>query len=252
MTALSQCIVGNNTIAVRMRPRNFFGGINTESWEFYIFSCYRRVAPNRWSGREDYQVSPRDIVVTETTWFSGSRGYLIEAVSNSTITLNWVTIRENDSRLLIISQRRRTVSHEWFANDMYRERLASGLELAQNVSVGVAIVCGASLAVGFGPLASAAGLAASGGTGTSVAVEIIANALATFIHGNYDAMKDAVRDDPENGAAHFYRSNKADFADILSDSLISGASGGATALFPSPPRVSTLDDFVWKIGRAHV
>lgn len=249
MTLLSQCIVryqggGHRALAVRMRPNTFWGGVDSDRWEWYTFAYYRRYASGRWVRWNRSELWERDLIVTETSWFSGARGYILESINNNTLRLHWVTMREHEAGLEIVRVRQRTVTHEWFATDMYRERRAAGLRLAQNVSVVVVVVCGASLAAGFGPFAGIFGLGASGGTATSVVVGAVSNALATFIHANFGAMRDAVRNDPENGATHFYRSHEADFSEILSDTFVSGAFGGATALIPAPPGVSSLDDLL--------
>lgn len=219
----------------------------TDSWDRHNFTrVYRRQRSGNWERLTStvIWICPDDMYMTRMTPGGAHRAILFVSIATGNVRVHYADWRPAGGRWEITLHRQHTLDLPLFMNDISHRQRVAGLRLAQRLSVAVAICTGMTMAVGFGPLAGAFGLSANMGTTTTFIVGALSNAIATFIHRNFQAMSRAVQADSEHGAARYFLANTTDFRAILSDSLISGAAGGATSLIPSPSGASSLRDVV--------
>lgn len=244
---LSRAVIQNGALRVQIRrPASLIRLQFSDSLHWFTFSCFRRARAtgNTWNRVNTTELRQGMIVITST---SGGvyRGYLIGRITNATVNVHALTLRRGHGGWQAVVAWQSSLSLERFASDIYILERAASLQMVATLAIVVAIVTGIAIGAGFGPLAGAFGLAAEGGATVAVIVSGVAGAVSTFIHQNFEAMKTAVREDPENGAAHYYRSHTTDFRRILTASLISGTfSAGTTGLIPGPSGVSSFRDVV--------
>ncbi|MCP4622597.1 MAG: hypothetical protein GY850_03590 [bacterium] len=244
---LSRAVIQNGALKVQIRrPASIVQLQFWDSLHWFNFSCFRRARArgNTWNRVETSEVRQGMIVITST---SGGRyrGYLLGRITNATVQVHALTLSRGPRGWQAVVAWQSNLSLERFASDIYILECAASLQMVATLAIVVAVVTGIAIGAGFGPLAGAFGVAAEGGATVAVIVSGIAGAVSTFIHQNFEAMKTAVRDDPENGAAHYYRANSTDFGNILTNSLISGTfSAGTTGLIPGPSGISSFRDLI--------
>jgi hypothetical protein len=221
-----------------------------EGWGPYRFRGYRWdniPLLGRWRWYEDDYIRTGVMLLLRADG-GIQHGYLIGPITPTNIQVVSIELSRPDARHPDTWQTRirfqRNASHDWFGQEIYRHYLSVLMRTTQSLGILVAIGTGIAIGAGFGPCAAGIGLGGGLAPAANAIASGVASCLANFIHGNAQAMMQAVRDDPEHGAAHYWRAHTTDFESITTNSIISGAfSAGTTYYLPGPSSLSSPRDW---------
>ena len=238
----------------------------TDRWERHNFTrVLRRMRSGRyekpdgnliWIRPRDIYVLPRAVAGFDNSMNTIYESGVITALFFTSISPQRVRVRQLICQRLpnqsysAVARPEYSLNVQRFMGDIFHRRLEVGLDFTARISIVVVILSGMALGAAMGPAAgtlfgpTTLGAAVPGtaaATAESVIVGGTSAAIVRFIKENQDAMITAVRQDPQNGAAHFYRARTTNFKRILMNTFIAGASNAATSLIPGPRNCTTFE-----------